>query len=85
MKQTDVKNAVAAEVRAAAAREQCSLGQLAAETGISTSALNRKMRGKTSFTVEELIDISAALHIPVDALLKLALADVAEPIEQVAL
>ena len=54
---------LAAEMRAALAREQRSQAWLAEKAQISTSALARKLRGETSFTIEELIRCSRALGL----------------------
>ena len=63
MTATQIREAVAAEVRAALARDGRKAVQLADETGISTAALSRKLRGLTPFYVEELLSIAAALDI----------------------
>lgn len=57
------RNAVAAEVRAALARDGRTAESLATDAGISRGALSRKMRGLVPFTVEELLSVAAALNI----------------------
>lgn len=57
------REAVAAEVRAALARDGRRAAALAAATGISRSSLSRKLRGAVPFFVEELVEIATALDI----------------------
>lgn len=59
----DTRRAVAAEVRASLARDGRSATWLATEADISKTALSRKLRGDTSFTVEELVAVAIALNI----------------------
>lgn len=59
----DIRQAVAAEVRAALAREGQSQAWLSARAGISRSPLALKLRGQRSLTVEELVAIAAALDV----------------------
>ena len=61
MNNTDTRSVVAAEVRASLARKGESAAWLAETTAISKAALSRKLRGDTSFTVEEIVSIALAL------------------------
>lgn len=54
---------VAAETRAALARDGRTATQLATDTGISKSSLSKKLRGQVSFSVEELVSVAVALSI----------------------
>jgi len=63
MTSTEAREYVAAETRAALARDGRTASQLATDTGISKSSLSKKMRGQVSFTVEEVIDIANALGV----------------------
>lgn len=63
MNPTDTRSAVAAEMRAALARAGRTASWLAERTQISKQALSRKLRGDTSFTVEELVSASVALDV----------------------
>ncbi|MGC4154818.1 MAG: helix-turn-helix transcriptional regulator [Propionicimonas sp.] len=63
MTATQIREAVAAEVRAALARDGRKAARLAEEAGISPAALSRKLRGLTPFYVEELLNIADALNI----------------------
>ena len=63
MTSTEAREYVAAETRAALARDGRTATQLATDTGISKSSLSKKMRGQVSFTVEEIIDIAIALGV----------------------
>lgn len=56
---------IAGEVRAARARVNISVVDLATASSISISALRRKLNGETSFTVEELISVASALGVAV--------------------
>ena len=69
MSETKLREAVAAEVRAATARANLTQAELSAKSGISTSALTRKWHGRTSFTIEELIAVASATGQPAAALL----------------
>lgn len=60
---------IAAEVRAALARDGRSAAALAREANISTAALSRKLRGTTPFYVEELLAVADALGIDAGALI----------------
>ena len=63
MTPTDTRSAVAAEVRASLARAGQTASWLAEHAQISKQALSRKLRGDTSFTVEELVAVSVALDV----------------------
>ena len=65
-----IRDKVAAEVRAATARKGMSATELSRASGISTAALNRKMRGLVSFTVEELLSIADVTGTPADVLIQ---------------
>lgn len=63
MTTTQHREIVAGEVRAALARDGRSAADLAEATGIARSSLSRKLRARTPFYVEELIEVAVALHI----------------------
>lgn len=63
MSPIEAREYVAAEVRAALARDGRSAAQLAADTGIPRSSLSKKMRALVAFTVEEVLAIAIALNI----------------------
>jgi len=63
MQAIQIRQAVAAEVRAALGRDGRSNAQLAAAAGMSTAALSRKLRALNSFHVEELLAIADALQV----------------------
>ena len=65
----EARDYVAAEARAALARDGRSASQLAADSGIPRSSLSKKLRGLVSFSVEEVLLIARALSIPASALL----------------
>lgn len=65
----EVREFVAAEVRAALARDGRSAAQLATDSGIPRSSLSKKMRAQVSITAEELLAISKALAIDPGTLL----------------
>lgn len=75
MNNTDTRSVVAAEVRASLARKGESAAWLAEATGISKAALSRKLRGDTSFTVEEVVAVAVALSV--DPVILLPAAEVA--------
>src|SRR5690348_2258266 len=60
---------VADEVRVALARRRKSQGWLADQIGLHSSTFSRRMSGHTSFTLDELTAISAALGVPLGQLL----------------
>ena len=66
-----IREAVAAEIRAALARDGRSAAELAASTDISPSALSRKLRGQVPFWTEEVLIIAAELHVEPGSLLGL--------------
>lgn len=63
MTTSQAREYVAAEVRAALARDGRSAAQLASDSGIPRSSLSKKLRAQVSLTVEELLAISTALSI----------------------
>lgn len=63
MSTSEAREFVAAEVRAALARDGRSGAQLAAATGIPRSSLSKKMRAVVAFTVEEVLAIASALGV----------------------
>lgn len=63
MSTTDTSRYIVGEVRAAAARERVSIGDLADQIGVSRATMHRRMSGETSFTVDELAAISLALNV----------------------
>lgn len=63
------RKAVAAEVRAEAARAELSQAALARKAGVAPQTLSKKLRGERSFTVEELLAIAKALDLDPVALL----------------
>lgn len=69
MSPTEAREFVAAEVRAALARDGRTAAQLAADTGIPRSSLSKKMRALVAFTVEEVLAIALALNIDPGVLL----------------
>ena len=69
MTTTEAREYVAAEIRAALARDGRSAAQLAADAGIPRSSLSKKLRAQVSLTVEEALAISRALSIDPGALL----------------
>lgn len=63
MTTTEAREWIAAETRAALARDGRSASQLAEDAGVSRSALSKKLRAQVSFTVEEIVSVSVALGI----------------------
>lgn len=63
--------AVAAEVRAHAARKQMHGTDLVPVLAISQNSVSRRMTGKQPFTVDELADVADALGVEVADLLPL--------------
>src|SRR5699024_9218076 len=59
----NLRAAVAAEVRAAIARDGRTSAEVARAADISRASLSRKMRCQASFTVDELVRIAGALGI----------------------
>ena len=57
-----IREAIAAEVRAALGRDGRKPAALARATGISTSALSRKLKAQAPFWTEELVQIALALN-----------------------
>ena len=58
---TTTRSQVAAEVRAAVARAGLNNASVAAKTGMSHQSVVRKLRGDRAISVEELLDIAAAV------------------------
>lgn len=63
MNTEDHRKAVAAEVRAEAARAEMSQAALARKAGVAPQTLSAKLRAERSFTVEELLAIAQALDL----------------------
>ena len=63
------REAIAAEVRAATARANLTQRELADRVGLSPNGMNQKMRGLSSFTVEELIAVADVTDTTVASLL----------------
>lgn len=59
----DSREAIAAEVRAAAGRAGMKQSVLARKSSIKRSTMNRKWNGETPFTVDELMRVADALNI----------------------
>ncbi len=73
MSKPNTREAIAAEVRAAAGRAGKKQADLVLSTSISRQSLSRKWNGKVPFMVDELIEIAKALDIsPSDLLPPLA-------------
>lgn len=64
-----VRDAVAGEVRAAAARQRVSEASIARHLGMSQSKLSRRWTGQLPFDIEELAAIAAYLDIPMTDLI----------------
>lgn len=60
---------VAAEVRAWMARRGVRQETLAAQMGLSQSALSMRLRGRTRWTINDLAAVSEALDVPMATLL----------------
>ena len=63
MNRTEHREAIAAEVRAVAARKGLRQGDLADAIGVSRQAVSRKLAGAAPITVEELLRIAAVLEV----------------------
>jgi transcriptional regulator with XRE-family HTH domain len=72
-----IREAIAAEVRAALGRDGRNAAALAEATGISTSALSRKLKARAPFWTEELLLIADALNADPAAFLAVIPAEVA--------
>lgn len=72
-----IREAIAAEVRAALGRDGRNAAALAEATGISTSALSRKLKASAPFWTEELLLIADALNADPAAFLAAIPAEVA--------
>lgn len=59
----ETRRYIAGEVRAALARDGRSGAQLSKDAGVAPSALHRKLKGITSFTVEEIVSVAVALDV----------------------
>lgn len=64
-----IRNEIAAEMRAAVSRSGVSRRDLAERVGMVPDTLYRKLRAERSFTIEELLDLAAALGVAPSALL----------------
>lgn len=62
--------AIAENVRVACARVGWSQSDLARALGVSTSSVNSKWRGATSWSLDSLEDVAEALGVPVQGLLQ---------------
>lgn len=71
MTNTEHRDAIAAEVRAQMARAGLTQADLAHLAHMTPQSLSKKLRGLTSFTVEELLRISGALGVSPAQLLPL--------------
>lgn len=60
---------VAADVRAAAARQQVKHVDIAAALGMSKVSISRRMRGEVEFTIPELVTIADFIGVPLADLL----------------
>ena len=69
-----IREAIAAEVRAALGRDGRNAAQLATATDISTSALSRKLKARAPFWTEELLLIAAELNADPAAFVAIPLA-----------
>lgn len=69
----EIRQRVAAEVRAAMGRQRPALSgvKLAARLGWNRQAMQRRLSGAVAFTSEELVQVAEALHVPVATLLAL--------------
>jgi len=63
MTQTDYRQAIAAEVRAAMARQRVTQADLAARIGIGRPTLSERLSGQRAFDTDQLLAISAALGV----------------------
>lgn len=68
----NLRAAVAAEVRAAIARDGRTSAEVAHAANISRAGLSRKTRCETSFTVDELVRIANTLDIDAGSLIAAA-------------
>lgn len=66
---TNLRSAVAANVRAELARRRLRQADVAAALGMTTSALSRRLTGETPFDVDELEALAAHLELPITGLL----------------
>jgi transcriptional regulator with XRE-family HTH domain len=60
----DIKQRVAAEVRAEAARRRVTQRDIAAVLGITQASVQKKMTGTFQFTVTDLLKLSQAWGVP---------------------
>lgn len=63
MNQAEIRKAIAGEVRAHLGRDEIPGAELARRSDISPAAINRKIKGDVSFTVEELLRVEKALGL----------------------
>lgn len=66
----DLDLCVARNVRAELARRSVAQAELASAIGMTAPALNRRLKGHTSFSVPELAKIARLLQIPVENFLE---------------
>ena len=71
---TSHRSRVAAEVRAAVARNGISRGALAAKLGINPDVLSRKLNGSAPIGLDEIAAIARALNLAPSELINTALA-----------
>ncbi len=65
MDRQQVREAVASEVRAEAARQRASQSTIALLLGTSTGTVSRKMRATYGFDIDELCALASAWDVPV--------------------
>lgn len=70
---TQQRDLIAAEVRAAVARKNIKLGQLAEAIGMNPNVLRRKLNGTSPFGMEELTAVARAIGVPPATLINAAL------------
>jgi transcriptional regulator with XRE-family HTH domain len=72
----DVKQRVAAEVRAEAGRRRVSQREIAAVLGISQGAVSKKMAGEVRFSVSDLLKLAEVWGVPLS---RFASEEITEP------
>lgn len=77
MTTTEAREYIAAEVRAALARDGRTAAQLAEASGIPKSSLSKKLRAQVALTAEEVVAIAIALGIDPGAVLPATVAKAA--------
>ena len=78
-----IRETIAAEVRAALGRDGRKPAALARATGISTSALSRKLKAQAPFWTEELVQIALALNADRKTAARLGLAAAADNVRHI--